>query len=335
MELYKTVYPIYIGEKLLKDFTTDFGNLQDCEGFIGFGTCDFKFLGKKYESMIAFNTAENRERGGLKLEMLGYDMNEVALSSPIELKNPMPCFADYRKKDIFRKELHSKLRLYNDVVRVSREQMIKIVSSIGDAIFSKRLLLSQIYNLNELPLPNMSVIMGGYTYNFATNRETKSVVIEYFLGVNKIHKVELTPIYSDETKMVDNKVKIIYQSPTVIALSLKHSDLLDIFLGINYFIKNIPSTYHKTAKKVEETISVGKGIHKKYKRVVYLKNEYDFEELENISKTHIKHIFSCLCWGVRGHFRHLKSGKVIFIQPFKKGKERNNLEAFSGKEYRI
>ena len=34
----------------------------------------------------------------------------------------------------------------------------------------------------------------------------------------------------------------------------------------------------------------------------------------------------CPCWEVRGHYRHLKSGKVIFIRPFKKGKERTTAE---------
>lgn len=36
-----------------------------------------------------------------------------------------------------------------------------------------------------------------------------------------------------------------------------------------------------------------------------------------------KHIITCESWGVRGHYRKLKSGKVIFIQSFKKGKNRN------------
>ena len=40
--------------------------------------------------------------------------------------------------------------------------------------------------------------------------------------------------------------------------------------------------------------------------------------------------FRCLAWGVRGHFRHYKSGKVVFIAPFVKGKEKDK---YKGKDY--
>lgn len=38
------------------------------------------------------------------------------------------------------------------------------------------------------------------------------------------------------------------------------------------------------------------------------------------------HKINCPCWSVRGHYRHYKSGKVIFIQNYKKGKERDSKE---------
>lgn len=40
-------------------------------------------------------------------------------------------------------------------------------------------------------------------------------------------------------------------------------------------------------------------------------------------------------WGVRGHFHRLKSGKVTYVGPYKKGKERNNSEIITKKEYRF
>lgn len=36
-----------------------------------------------------------------------------------------------------------------------------------------------------------------------------------------------------------------------------------------------------------------------------------------------KHYISCLAWDVRGHYRHYKSGKVVFVKSYEKGKERN------------
>lgn len=44
------------------------------------------------------------------------------------------------------------------------------------------------------------------------------------------------------------------------------------------------------------------------------------------------HKINCPCWSVRGHYRHYKSGKVVFVKNYKKGKERENKEP-KGKEY--
>lgn len=42
-----------------------------------------------------------------------------------------------------------------------------------------------------------------------------------------------------------------------------------------------------------------------------------------VSHSNIKHNIQCECWRVRGHYRHYKSGKVVFIKEFKKGKHRD------------
>lgn len=36
--------------------------------------------------------------------------------------------------------------------------------------------------------------------------------------------------------------------------------------------------------------------------------------------------YQCECWGVRGHLRHYTDGKVVFIEPYKKGRKRDVLE---------
>lgn len=44
---------------------------------------------------------------------------------------------------------------------------------------------------------------------------------------------------------------------------------------------------------------------------------------------------NCPCWGVIGHMRHYKSGKTVWIKPYKKGKERKNPEKYQPKDYEI
>jgi len=332
---YDKVYPLYLGEGMREEIMETFPILEELEGFIGFGTCDFSFMGKHYGNYIGFANPIYREAGGMKLANHGFDMSKVAVAEPIELKNPMPIYKDYRNSEAFRKNIHSKLKLYNDKVVLTQEELIKIISSVQEALDKSQIAVYELYNLDELPLPNVSVMIGTKVFNFATNRQEKVVVFENYMLGNMIYRVVLQPKWNEETHLVETKVGVKFVSPVISHKDLEYTQFLNIFLAINYFIKHIPTSYRENKTKVEQTIEVGKGHNKKYKRVVHLERTYTFEKLDKLSKSHIKHIFKCLCWGVRGHVRHYKSGKVVFIQPFKKGKERNNMEAFSGKEYRL
>lgn len=44
-------------------------------------------------------------------------------------------------------------------------------------------------------------------------------------------------------------------------------------------------------------------------------------------------IIKCPCWSVRGHYRHYKSGKTIFIKNYVKGKEKDNAKPKEHKYY--
>ena len=48
-----------------------------------------------------------------------------------------------------------------------------------------------------------------------------------------------------------------------------------------------------------------------------------------------KRTYTCPCWTVAGHPRHLKNGKVIWIPSYPKGKDRNKPGALSPKEYQL
>ncbi len=39
------------------------------------------------------------------------------------------------------------------------------------------------------------------------------------------------------------------------------------------------------------------------------------------------HKITCPCWSVRGHYRHLKSGKAVFVRSYEKGKDKGNSKA--------
>ena len=41
---------------------------------------------------------------------------------------------------------------------------------------------------------------------------------------------------------------------------------------------------------------------------------------------------TCPAWGVRGHYRHYRNGKTVFVEAYVKGREK---EAYKGKEYNL
>lgn len=48
------------------------------------------------------------------------------------------------------------------------------------------------------------------------------------------------------------------------------------------------------------------------------------------------HTITCPCWGVAGHWRtYKKTGKQVWIEPYRKGKKRGDAGAYQAKEYRI
>lgn len=89
-----------------------------------------------------------------------------------------------------------------------------------------------------------------------------------------------------------------------------------------------------------ETLSVDRNDGKprqskgnKKRREVELRNIYMIRgglSIKNVIPS--KHL-TCPCWGVRGHYRHLSNGKIIFIKPYRKGRLRNKPEAQVNKDY--
>lgn len=60
--------------------------------------------------------------------------------------------------------------------------------------------------------------------------------------------------------------------------------------------------------------------------------------IQYVSDNYIEHkssrIIECPCWEVRGHYRHYKSGRVVFIPSYRKGKQRDKVQP-KKKEYYI
>ena len=106
-----------------------------------------------------------------------------------------------------------------------------------------------------------------------------------------------------------------------------------IFLSMNYFMLH----YGEIAFNVKEIVckkrSKKRDISTKDEnRKVHLIKSYTLKRGWKNKVERKKTEIHCLAWGVRGHYRHYKDGRVIYIAPFVKGKERDK---YKGKEYAL
>lgn len=58
---------------------------------------------------------------------------------------------------------------------------------------------------------------------------------------------------------------------------------------------------------------------------IYLYDDIVRYVAENYTGSHGSHKVTCPCWEVRGHYRRYKSGKVIFVPAYRKGKQKDKV----------
>ena len=109
--------------------------------------------------------------------------------------------------------------------------------------------------------------------------------------------------------------------------------LANAFMLVNAFMLH----YGDVSMEVEEKKAVApsepkaqKHRHDKRNSVRIFKS---YHLVKNWStKARKKPEFTCSAWGVRGHFRHYRNGKVVFVEAYVKGPEKAN---YKGKDYNL
>lgn len=130
-----------------------------------------------------------------------------------------------------------------------------------------------------------------------------------------------------ETILLKDDGNNFFEGENIIARDCVH--LILFYMG---YIMNYPR-FHKQERRSSHKYS-------KEHRVSTSKNKiYLFDDiLKYVSENYIPekghHNIQCECWEVRGHYRHYKSGKVVFVKSFKKGKNRATAEP-KQKEYYV
>lgn len=110
----------------------------------------------------------------------------------------------------------------------------------------------------------------------------------------------------------------------------------DFWIGIQYEMINRPEEIRVIEQRSVET---NNGNHpSNSKNIVWVKTIISIDSDGNTIKYNSAHSgrkYSLPSWGVRGHIRTLSDGREIFINPYRKGKKRNDPNSFVNKEYRF
>ena len=121
------------------------------------------------------------------------------------------------------------------------------------------------------------------------------------------------------------------------------------FAELNWLIFHQPQVIkeHRAPAEASQLKVLGKKAHRvkvKGRSVTYLHmltvpdvKSPVWEELRSkepeAEQERTRREITCPVWEVRGHMRHYKSGKTVYVAPYRKGKERDSASAVPGKEY--
>ena len=100
-------------------------------------------------------------------------------------------------------------------------------------------------------------------------------------------------------------------------------DIAQLVLRTMIYIMNTPRDKIIKPKTSKEKMGKTAKITNSNTDKIYLLDEIiDYVNENGLTILPGKHIINCPCWSVRGHYRHYKSGKVVFIKNYEKGKEK-------------
>lgn len=85
---------------------------------------------------------------------------------------------------------------------------------------------------------------------------------------------------------------------------------------------------------MEPTETERKNKKVKKKPPIYMLSDIiEYVHENGLNKEVLHKEINCPCWSVRGHYRHYKNGKTVFIKPYLKGKNKGSDKAAAKKYY--
>lgn len=109
-------------------------------------------------------------------------------------------------------------------------------------------------------------------------------------------------------------------------------DIKLVYLGIHKAMYDKPVIFMETSGNAMTQAESASGKRQNRRKAKIAKVIYvNKEELKKYAEPH-RHM-TCPCWGVIGHWRTYRSGKQVWIAPYRKGKKRDDATAYEPKDY--
>ena len=234
-------------------------------------------------------------------------------------------------------------KLYDgwDVIRMTDEQFDKVAETV-----------------REERIPTSELAFNRICLRMQTKYDNRPDIVQlyYFSCANNV--LDVTVGTEDHEPTIHYSVNVVVEEDPITGFHTSHCELRDTglsnaeaewlnrntngkmpnweWIAISFFMVNaFMLNYQDVATDVEERECLNKSEERKpsepsARGVVRLFKTYTLKKAWKTSVARKHHEIHCPAWGVKGHFRHYKSGKVVFIAPFVKGKEKGN---YRGKDY--
>ena len=109
--------------------------------------------------------------------------------------------------------------------------------------------------------------------------------------------------------------------------------MVDVFFSINSFMLHFGDVTMEVEEKKVAQPQTGNRQQRRHDRKNSVRLFKSYKLIKNWkSQARKKAEITCPAWGVRGHFRHLRNGKTVFVEAYIKGKEKDK---YKGKEYAL
>lgn len=157
---------------------------------------------------------------------------------------------------------------------------------------------------------------------FGKEKDSYLLKIWYLIKVAKTGEivVHMTPMVDDMPKKeIERYINIGHDYGEQIVRAL-----ITIMEKIENRNKIVKESMGGRAKPQKQVKNAKRG---KDNRVFLLDDLVEYVTKNNIYPKHsVHHSIQCPCWSVRGHYRTYKSGKTVFVKPYRKGKKRETAE---------